>query len=248
MERVTTLKKEKGTRSFTKLKININDDSDKIIDKMVKFIAKDLTEEKDLSYFNNYLKYNNFYISYIDELSKENSNKIRNTFYKKDTKNYYQAYYISMEDSNLNYLDVITNTVDISPRARRSSWGIDINSTYAARKVCDIKYFYGMLKLLDLTYEYCHSEKEILSENFSEYSAYGNTYTLEDINTLIRLDKIQGARGTFFITRKIRELIIDVILIRQASDYNIELMEKYSRDIHSEVARAFETKKSVTRF
>lgn len=105
-----------------------------------------------------------------------------------------------------------------------------------------------MLKLLDLTYEYCHSEKEILSENFSEYSAYGNTYTLEDINTLIRLDKIQGARGTFFITRKIRELIIDVILIRQASDYNIELMEKYSRDIHSEVARAFETKKSVTRF
>ena len=31
MERVTTLKKEKGTRSFTKLKININDDSDKII-------------------------------------------------------------------------------------------------------------------------------------------------------------------------------------------------------------------------
>ena len=245
MERVTTLKKEKGTRSFTKLKININDDSDKIIDKMVKFIAKDLTEEKDLSDFNNYLKFNNFYISYIDELSKENSNKIRNTFYKKDTKNYYQAYYISMEDINLNYLDVITNTVDISPRARRSSWGIDINSTYAARKVCDIKYFYGMLKLLDLTYEYCYSEKEILSENFSEYSAYGNTYTLEDINTLIRLDKIQGARGTFFITRKIRELIIDVILIRQASDYNIELMEKYSRDIHSEVARAFETKKNI---
>ncbi|MVX63650.1 hypothetical protein GKZ28_08070 [Clostridium chromiireducens] len=247
MEKVTSLKKEKGTRSFTKLKINANERMDKTIDKIVKFIYKDLTDnEVDLSNFNEYLIFNNFTLSEVEVLPKDESNKIRNTFYKKDTKNFYQAYDLAIEDRELNYLNVFTNTVDISSRAREHIWRMsNINHSRSSQRICDVKYLYGMLKLLDITYEHCMFYKEIYNESFSEFSIYGNNYAKEDVINIVNLEKVIGVSSTFRLTQRMMQLIIDVILIKQSSDYNIELMEQYSRDIHSEVARAFETKKNI---
>lgn len=247
MEKVTSLKKEKGTKSFTKLKINVSERTDKNIDRIVKFIYKDLTDnEVDLSNFSEYLKFNNFTLSSVEILPQSESNKIRNTFYKKDTKNFYQAYDLAIEDSELNYLNVLTNTIDISSRAREHVWNMSSGSnSRSLQKICNAKYLYGMLKLLDLTYEYCMCYKEIYSESFSEFSIFGNNYTREDVINLVNLEKVIGVSSTFRLPTRMMQLIMDVILIKQSSDYNIELMEQYSRDIHSEVARAFETKKNI---
>ncbi|UYZ38975.1 hypothetical protein OD350_29245 (plasmid) [Clostridium beijerinckii] len=247
MEKVTTLKKDKGTRTFTKLKINTNERLDKIIDSIVKFIAKDLTKQEiDLSNFKEYLIFKNFTLSAVENLNERESNLIRNTFYKKDRRNFYQAYDLSIEDVNQNYLNVLTNTLDISSKARRGAWRMSTHTNNDCyQKICDVKYLYGMLKLLDITYEYCMSDNEILTESFGKCSIYGNCYIEEDINNLVKLEKVVGFKSTFRLTDKMMQLIIDVILIKQLSDYNIERMEQYSRDIHSEVARAFETKKNI---
>lgn len=242
MERITTLQKEKTTRSLTKLKINLSDNLDKTIDKIVKFIYKDLTDDEiDLSKFSEYLIFNNFTLSEVEILSKEESNSIRNTFYKKDKVNFYQAYDIAIEDKNLNYLNVLTNSVDIATRARKHIWRTEKGS----QRICDVKYLYGMLKLLDITYDYCVSDNEILAESFKEFSVFSKNYTEEDVRNLIKLDVVVGSFSTFKLPIKMMQLITDVILIKQSSDYNIELMEQYNRDIQSDVARAFETKKNI---
>lgn len=247
MEKVITLKKEKATRSLIKLKINSNENIDKTIDKIVKFISKDLTDNAmDLSKFDEYLKFNNFTLSQVENISKKESDSIRNTFYKKDKENFYQGYELHIEDRNLNYLSILTNTVDISPRARNRIWKMPMTShRNTAQRICDVKYLYGMLKLLDITYEYCMSNKEIMEEIFKESSIYGINYDLKDIRKLIELDKMTGLNSTFKLPLIIKQLVVDVILNKQASDYNVELMEEYNRNIQSEVARAFETKKNI---
>lgn len=242
MEKVTTFKREKNKRSFSKLKINTGDRANVIIDKIIKFICKDLNDY-DLANFSDYLKFNNFSVSEIKELPERESNMIRNKFYKKDRANFYQAYSISIVDKKLKKLTVLTNTVDISSTAKNTVW--DFPNFGRAQRVCNIKYIYGMLKLLDLTYEYCMSNKDILTESFKEFSIFNNSYSEDDLAWLIDLEKLVGVCTIFSIPGKIIKLIVDVILIRQSSDYNIELMENYNREIHSEVARAFETKKNI---
>lgn len=114
MERVTTLQKQKQTKNFTKLKITTNEQIDKIVDKIIKFIYKDLiTNKVDLSEFSEYLKFDNFTLSDVSELSNSDSSVIRNTFCK-DKSNFYQGYSISIEDCNNNSIDVYTNTTDIA--------------------------------------------------------------------------------------------------------------------------------------
>ncbi|MBY6828835.1 hypothetical protein HYH38_16500 [Clostridium botulinum] len=247
MERITTLKKEKTTKSLTKLKINLSDNLDKTIDKIVKFIYKDLTDnEIDLSNFSEYLKFNNFTLSTVENLTEKESNIIRNNFYKKDRENFYQAYDIAIEDKNLNYLNVISNSIDITAKARKRIWMLNVSTNSCNRqRICDAKYLYGMLKLLDITYDYCISDDEILKDEFKQFSVFSNNYTIEDVRDLIRLDIVVGKYATFKLPTKMLQLITDVILIKQSSDYNIELMEQYSRNIQSEVARAFETKKNI---
>ncbi|WP_315069190.1 hypothetical protein [uncultured Clostridium sp.] len=243
MERITTLKKEKTKRTFSKLKINPKDNMVKIFDNIIKFIYRDLKDVEDLSKFSEYLKFNNFSISNVEELSVRESDSIRNSFYTKDKKNFYQAYSLTIVDYNTKALNILTNTVDIAPRARRKIWPVRTFTTF--QRICDIKYIYGMLKVLDIVYEYCVSNEEILSESFKDYSLYGINYTKEDVKKLVSLENIMGVVSTFRLTSKMMALIIDVILIKQASDYNILLMEQYSREIHSEVARAFETKRNI---
>lgn len=247
MERVTTLQKQKQTKNFTKLKITTNEQIDKIVDKIIKFIYKDLiTNKVDLSEFSEYLKFDNFTLSDVSELSNSDSSVIRNTFCK-DKSNFYQGYSISIEDCNNNSIDVYTNTTDIAKRAINSRWRINGNTLKCNYlSICDAKYLYGMLKLLDITYEYCISnENEILNSNFADISLYNNSYSDEDIKSLIDMEKIKGKSRLFLLSKKVKQLIIDVAVSKQLEDYNIELMEQYDRDIHNEVARAFETKKNI---
>ena len=248
MEKVTTLKKQKGTKNFTKLKINTNEHIDKIIDKIIKFIYKDLiTNKVDLSKFNEYLKFDNFTLSDVSELSNSDSNAIRDTLCK-DKSNFYQGYDISIEDCNNNSLNVYTNTTDIAKRAINSiTWQINRTSSKSNYlSICDAKYLYGMLKMLDITYEYCISnENEILNTNFADISLYNNSYSKEDIRSLVDMDKIKGKARLFLLPRKVKQLIVDIAVSKQLEDYNIELMEQYDRDIQKEVARAFETKKNI---
>lgn len=247
MEKVTTLRKEKGTKNFTKLKINPEDRVDNIINKIVKFIYKDLcSKDYDLSNLNEYLKFNNFSIN-ISKLNKIDSSLLRDGFCK-DKTTFFQGYELSIEDCNNTSIQILTNCSDISKSAVKRRWRMYRNSKLWQnyQRVCDVKYLYGMFKLLDITYEYCiKNSTEILNTNFKSISLYDNTYSEEDIISLVDLDKIQGCSALFNIPRRIKQLIIDVAISKQLEDFNITLMEKYNRDIQNEVARAFETKKNI---
>ena len=248
MEKITSLQREKRTHvsNFSKLKINIQDDLDKIIDKLIKFISSDLKKnEIDLSKFNQYLTFNNFTLSKIVELPKLESNCIRNSLCH-DKEGFCQGYEITLKDSKDVELTLLTNSRDISKRAIKSVyWRIRNSKNYTYNQcICDAKYLYGLFTLLDITYDYCISNKEELF-NFSEVSIYDNSYSEEDIHSLINMNKIKGCSTLFRLSKKMKHLIIDVAITKQLSDLNIELMKNYEKEVQHEVARAFETKKNI---
>lgn len=247
MEKITTLKRKKGTKNFTKLKINPTDRVVNIIEKIVKFIYKDICfEDYDLSNISECFKFNNFSISVI-KLDDTDSNMLRNGFCK-DKTTFFQGYSISIEDCNNTNIQVLTNCSDIKKSARNARWRMPGNSKLWQdyQRVSDIKYLYGMLKLLDITYDYCiNNLTEILNSNFKSISLYDNTYSNEDIISLVNLEKVIGRSSLFIIPTKIKQLIVDVGISKQLEDFNITLMEQYDRDIQKEVARAFETKKNI---
>lgn len=248
MEKITSLQREKRTHvsNFSKLKINIQDDLDKIIDKLIKLISSDLKKnEIDLSKFNQYLTFNNFTLSKIVELPKLESNSIKNSLcsYKEG---FCQGYEITLKDIKDVELTLLTNSRDISKRAIKSVyWYIRNSTNYAYHQcICDAKYLYGLFTLLDITYDYCISNREELF-NFSEVSLYDNSYSQEDIDSLINMKKIKGCSTLFRLSKKMKQLIIDVAITKQLSDLNIELMKNYEKDVKHEVARCFETKKNI---
>ena len=245
MEKVTTLKRVKGTKRFTKLKINITDDIDKNIDKIIKFIFKDLiVENVDLSKFSEYFNFKNFKLAGIAELTKYESSMIRNSFCS-DKENFYQAYELCILDNNANEFKVLTNCIDISKRSRKTIfWSFKRSDRYY-QKICDLKYLYGLLKVLEITYEYCYSEGIEKFNNYSEISLFGNSYSEDDINSLIDFKSILGNRGLFKLSNTTKQLIIDIALNKQLEDLNVELMNKYDKDIQNQVARSFETKKNI---
>ncbi|WP_321835624.1 LPD1 domain-containing protein [Clostridium butyricum] len=251
MEKITSLQKEKKikrTNSFTKLKINHTESTDKIIEKIIKYLYSDLKKNNvDLSKFSEYLNFKHFKLGSVIELPEYESNALKGSFCS-NKDGFCQGYEISILDKNNVDLTVLTNVRDISKKALKSAyWRMNHSKVYTNfLRICDAKYIYGIFKLLDITYEYCITQKdEILSNNFSEISLYGNCYSEEDINSLININHIKGISTLFRMSKKKKQLIVDLVASKQLSDFNIELMDQYERDVQHQVARAFETKKNI---
>lgn len=241
MDIITNLKKEfKGKRSLTKLKINLKDELDKNVERIFKFIAKDI-DNVDLSNVNDYMKFNNFYFE-LDDLSIDETKGIVKCFDKK-SKIKHKGYNFALEDGYDGYMNIsIVPTANISARARKYTWKFKGKTI----KIMDIQTLYSTLKALDIVYQEVNSRAdEFTSEEFKKISNFNRNYDIKTIRNLIIPETFNGKREAISLDRDTKELIVDTFLLMQISNYNIELMEKYNKEINSEVARAFETKKNI---
>lgn len=247
MEIIKSLRKEEKRRSLSKLRLDINKESSKNMDSIIRFISKDL-KDLDLANVNpsEYLKFNNFQIS-VEELTDSKAVNLITRQYKAPNSKVYEIT-IEKEDDILTVYTVPTAKIPDSNR----KYTFNPNFNLRNIKILDIHYIYGMLKTIDIAYEEIKDKEHFyLSSGFNKASIYGNSYTNIKAEDILDLPYITNA--SLYKTTKVSYnnflypilLTIDTIAVMQNLDTNVELTNKYTKDTNSECARAFETKKNI---
>ena len=249
MERVLTLKKE-GTGSkvsLRKLKIDMKQPYDKRLEKIANYFGKELTEEMLNGDISDFMDFNNFKWNF--EIEKETDCDLYKR-YAKDNKEHpvYNVYYNTDEGS----VEIYTiPTLKIPSKAKNYNYRYP-NLTDSV-KILDIRYLYGLFKMLDMVYDFVTNNKFILSEEFKNISMFGETYNEEDLEYVLKFPyrtnfTCYRIRGRLFENYyKVVCLIMDAIFLMQTVEFNNELTDKYNKDSNKECARAFETKKNINK-
>lgn len=247
MEKVKDLTRKHKERKLTKLKINLEKDGIvKVLEKIFSFVGKDL-DGVDLVNTNptEYLKFKHFRINVVS-LSERDSDRIKQTFARKETSKV-KGYLIQISDLEGFKREIYTvPQIKIRGNSKHLTWRL--NSTSGDR-IWDIRDIYGVLKIIELVNDE-YENNPLFDDNFNEVSYFNNSYSAKEVTELLNLNKIIPDKKCSPWYRwkenlKLNQYIVDNILFRQNTEYNIELMEKYNRESRSEVARAFETKLNI---
>lgn len=249
MEIVKNLKREKKRRSLSKLKLDVNKTVMQNLEKIISFLSKDLKEYNlENTDPSKYLKFNNFRLKVIKVTDKNLINNISKMFANRDEVPVYEG---TLTDNDGNAVELyILPTVKIAAKNRK--YYFRLPSPKDRKRILDINYLYGVLKVFDIVYDEVKENPSIyLSRKFQHISIFKESYSegifygiLEILfKSNLGLYCIKGINPRFYIS--VLKLIVDVIAIMQNVDLNIELAEKYNSDTNSECARAFETKKNI---
>lgn len=249
MEIIKSLRKEEKRRSLSKLRLDINKESSKNMDSIIKYMSKDI---KDMDLANvhpsEYLRFNNFQIS-IDELDDAKAVDLITRKYKATVQKVYQIIIEKADDILILYT---VPSAKIPDSTRKYTFSPSFNTSHI--KILDIHYIYGMLKTIDIVCEEIKDKEQFyLSEEFSKASIFGNSYTTITAEDILNLPFLSN--GSMLPTKKatyenfIRPiaLTVDTIAVMQNVDINVELANKYTKETNSDCARAFETKKNIPR-
>lgn len=249
MEIIKTLNRKVNKRSsLTKLKLDKSKYILSNIDKIISFMGKDLKEFdlEDVSPVE-YLKFNNFNVTVEKVYNPNIKNRISRKF-KKDDCDLYEIFIEGVEGFNLAIYTIPTVKVPISYRKNIYA----IPNAYDRKKILDIHYIYGTLKMLDVVFDEIGEKEDFyLSKEFENISIFKNCYDKKVVDELLYI--LFKSNGSLLCLRSMNHiiynntlnLIMDVVAVMQNLDLNIELTEKYNNNTNSECARAFETKKNI---
>lgn len=238
--------------SLTKLKLDLSKPQIKNIDKIIKFLGKDL-DKYDLSVtpLSEYLEFDNFNFEITEVNEKNIKSKISKTYSKNGSENEDLFNIKITNNDGTVFLETYTlSNVEIPYKNRGYNFRVSGVNNYI--KVIDIKYIYGAFKLMDIIIEEVKSKKEFyLSKDFNKVSLYEKSYEEDILEKLLTF--MDMSRGSYLCLIGISQseymynlgFIIDVIAIMKNLDLNKELSDKYNEDSQAECARAFETKKNI---
>ncbi|WP_405315992.1 hypothetical protein [Faecalibacillus faecis] len=257
-ERILSL--QKNSVNFSKLKLDVtnlwNLKKDTTFERIVKFIAKDYDETKNVP--DNFIFEHECISSIftIEQIDGE-CNKLKK-FMKTGTETKYKFMY--QKDTKEYCIYSVTN-YDL-PFSYRKKYFIDSTQKKNQRyEVMNIKYLWGLLKLLDMALT-CTAKYDFIDQKFETISVFKNHYTEETIGYIktfaqetrfSALCLIDDYSERYSITsqkrstqiRKCRELLIDVVVLMRRNDINLQLTKKLEKNSKSDYAKSFQTKKDI---
>lgn len=252
MRIIKSLKKEKvknARKSLGKLKLKKNDEVYKNLKKIANYIGNQDLKDFDLDSVSNYMRFQNYHVEIKCIQDESRLTKLVNTIYKnEESKEVFKITVFNTVDIEKNsYMDFYTIPTikkNLDPRCNYSSCDERF-------KVVDIRYLYGILKMIDIVYSEVTEKEDIYFFNFAEYNVSHSNYSKDILNKLISFPF--STRFNLFLCRgmsskeykEVSSFIIDVMSMLQVFDLNSDLTEKYEKEGEKQCARAFETKKNI---
>lgn len=257
--RITSLKKEvknktkgKSFNPMSKLKININDDIEKNIVKIYKYLGKQYENDSEYSQedLKSLLTFNNFKVDLIC-LSDEISKNICSSSMRLDT--IYPCYTLEVTSIyNYNFTASVSTVLGAKLPTKTEKfkyYSINPEDKWQYYRILDFNTIIGYLKMLDMAFDYYFNHKEY-------YSFNGKTHQFKDslniinleVFTLLNINKKVGhtqalARRINFLNAS--ELILDAILSITYEENRLFLMRLHEEENNSNYAKSYETKKNI---
>lgn len=254
--RVTTLVRnmtKKNKRSLSKVKIKLNDIS--TCEKIVDFFGKDFEFEDDISVaeLENILS-NEYFSVKIEELTEKDrlidhrrQLVIDVAKLDKEFRNSARCFELNITDRTGFCLKVCTGLFKIKKHKSSDTFFYKSNPNKTKTLVKDLNIVAGYLKTVSSVYKY-YTEISMDNNNLGKFEFVGNYfnqeyYSLDQVNSLIELDKKNRSIGRF--NRLTGLLIIDAMSVMQEIKLNIELDDKYNASAKGNYAKSYMTKKNI---
>lgn len=254
--RVTTLVRnitENNKRSLSKVKIKLNDIS--TCERIVDFFGKDFEFDNSITptELEDILSTEYFSVK-VEELTEKDrfidhrrSLVIDVAKLEKDLQPSARCFQLNITDVSGFCLKVCTGLFKIKKHKNSDTFFYKINPARTKTLIKDLNLVAGYLKVMSAVYKY-YTQIPMNYNGLGKFEFVGNYfnqqyYSLEQVNSLIELDKKNRSIGRF--NRLSGLLVIDAVSVMQEIKLNIELDDKYNSSVKSDYAKSFMTKKNI---
>lgn len=262
-KRVNSLKKEENRvqrkcKPIAKLRLNLADDIDKNISKIIRFYGSQVENLKEYTIedIESIFKFEFFNVK-VSIANEDMTKTLRNNFLNRADETCIKFDVTSIYDeSNITLYSVLgqklTGAKYTKAKYKRYFNMEDSNGRTKATsewyRILDFNYILGYFKMLDESFGYYLSRDKYLSID-------GEVYTFKDAIEIINFDNYHGITVEWGNKEKQRErwnkyynvvaMIRDAVIVLAYEDNKFNLMDKYNKDNASDYAKSYQTKKNI---